>query len=55
MWMVACAKDLCVSVQILPAQSVAHADRRVLTERLHADMSQHLSASIEAAQGRALN
>jgi len=49
MWMVASAKDLTVSVQILPAETVAHADRRMLTERLHSEMSQRLSAAIQAA------
>ena len=49
MWMVASAKDLTVSVQILPAETVVHADRRVLTERLHSEMSQRLSAAIQAA------
>jgi len=49
MWMVASAKDLTVSVQILPAETVTHADRRMLTERLHSEMSQRLSAAIRAA------
>lgn len=49
LWMVASAKDLMVSVQILPAETVAHADRRMLTERLHSEMSQRLSAAIQAA------
>jgi len=48
--MVASAKDLTVSVQILPAETVAHADRRMLTERLHSEMSARLALAIQAAQ-----
>lgn len=50
LWMVASAKDLRVSVQILPAQTVDHADRRALTERLHTDMSQRLAHAIRTPQ-----
>lgn len=50
LWMVACAKALAVSVQILPAETVAHTDRRVLTERLHDEMSARLSAAIQATR-----
>ena len=48
--MVASAKELTVSVQILPAETVAHADRRTLTERLHGEMSLLLAAAIRAAE-----
>jgi len=50
LWMVASAKDLTVSVQILPAETVAHADRRMLTERLHSEMSARLALAIQAAR-----
>ncbi len=50
LWMVASAKDLTVSVQILPAETVAHADRRLLTERLHSEMSARLALAIQAAR-----
>ena len=50
LWMVASAKDLTVSVQILPAETVAHADRRLLTERLHSEMSPRLALAIQAAR-----
>lgn len=33
-WAIACAEGLCVRVAMLPAQSVAHADRRRLAQRL---------------------
>lgn len=49
LWMVATAKGLAVSVQILPAHTVDHADRRQLTEHLHGEMSVRLSQAIEGA------
>lgn len=48
LWMVACARQLTVSVQILAAQSVTHADRRALTDGLHAEMSAHLANAIQS-------
>ncbi len=50
LWMVACAKGLTVSVQVLPVVAVADTDRRALTERLHIEMSQRLAGSISAHQ-----
>lgn len=50
LWMVASAQGLVVSVQILPAETVAHADRRALTERLHHEMSACLTRAIQAAE-----
>jgi 1-acyl-sn-glycerol-3-phosphate acyltransferase len=46
LWMVACAKGLTVSLQVLPVESVADIERRALTERLHHAMSQRLAESI---------
>jgi 1-acyl-sn-glycerol-3-phosphate acyltransferase len=43
-WAIACAQGLCVHVEILPAQSVAHADRRRLAARLR----EEIAAAIEA-------
>ena len=37
-WAIACAQGLCVHVTVLPAQSVNHADRRRLAERLREDI-----------------
>ena len=42
LWWVACADQLRVRVQVLSAQSVAHADRRRLAERLTEDIRQAL-------------
>ncbi|MBH1988067.1 MAG: 1-acyl-sn-glycerol-3-phosphate acyltransferase [Burkholderiales bacterium] len=42
LWLVVTARDLTVHVDFLAAQSVDHADRRALTEQLHADMSARL-------------
>ena len=42
LWWVVTARDLTMQVDFLPAQSVAHADRRALSEQLHADMSTRL-------------
>lgn len=50
LWMVASAQGLVVLVQILPAETVAHADRRALTERLHADMSGRLAQAIACSE-----
>lgn len=50
LWRVVTARRLCVSLDFMSAQTVAHADRRALCERLHADMSERL----EVAQGRPL-
>ena len=38
-WAIACAQGLCVHVTVLPAQSVDHADRRRLAERLRAEIA----------------
>ncbi|MBK6863242.1 MAG: 1-acyl-sn-glycerol-3-phosphate acyltransferase [Ideonella sp.] len=43
-WAIACAQGLCAQVEVLPAQSVAHADRRRLAERLR----EEIGAAIEA-------
>jgi 1-acyl-sn-glycerol-3-phosphate acyltransferase len=43
-WAIACAQGLCVHVEVLPAQSVAHADRRRLAARLR----EEIAAAIEA-------
>jgi len=39
LWRVACAQGLGVSVHVLPAQAVAHADRRRLAERLRDEIA----------------
>jgi 1-acyl-sn-glycerol-3-phosphate acyltransferase len=44
LWRVACAEGLVARVQVLPAESVRHADRRRLAE--------HLAAQIAAALAR---
>jgi 1-acyl-sn-glycerol-3-phosphate acyltransferase len=49
-WAIACAQDLCVHVEILPAQSVGHADRRRLAARLR----EEIAAAIEAQTGTTL-
>ena len=41
LWLVATAWGLTVRVSVMTAQSVEHADRRAITERLHDDMSAH--------------
>ena len=43
-WAIACAQGLCVHLDLLPAQSVAHADRRRLAERLRAEVAAAISA-----------
>lgn len=42
LWMLACAEGLVVRVQVLPARSVAHADRRALAVLLRQDIRQAL-------------
>ena len=37
-WAIACAQGLCVHVDVLPAQSVGHADRRRLAARLREEI-----------------
>ena len=44
---IACAEGLCAHVEILPAQSVGHADRRRLAARLRDE----IAAAIEASTG----
>jgi len=39
LWMLACAQGLCVRVEILPAESVQHADRRALATRLRREIA----------------
>ena len=43
-WAIACAQGLCVHVDVLPAQSVAHGDRRRLAERLRAEVEAAIAA-----------
>lgn len=43
LWAVVCAQGLGVRVQVLPAMSVAHADRRRLAERLRGEIDAALS------------
>lgn len=38
-WAIACAQGLCVHVEVLPAQSVAHADRRRLAAHLRDEIA----------------
>jgi 1-acyl-sn-glycerol-3-phosphate acyltransferase len=53
LWSVACAQGLTVNVQILPAQSVAHADRRLLAERLRSEIETALAQWPGRANGPA--
>lgn len=48
LWWVVTARGLTVHAQILPLQSVAHADRRALSETLQAQAAQALQASLPA-------
>ena len=43
LWWVACADGLTARVTVLPAQSVAHADRRRLAERLRSEIDEALA------------
>jgi 1-acyl-sn-glycerol-3-phosphate acyltransferase len=46
LWQVVSARGLHVHVKVLPAQSVQHADRRVLAERLQADIGTCLDGQL---------
>jgi len=46
LWWVVTARGLTVHAEILPLQAVEHADRRALSENLHAQASQALQASL---------
>jgi 1-acyl-sn-glycerol-3-phosphate acyltransferase len=51
-WAIACADGLCVQVTLLPALASAHADRRVLAERLRGEIGAVLQpASAGPPQG----
>ena len=50
-WAIACAEGLCAHVEVLPAQSVGHADRRRLAARLRGE----IAAAIEAQTGTRLD
>lgn len=46
LWMIVTARQLTVRVEFLDARTVAHADRRTLSEQLHQDMVASLQRSI---------
>ena len=46
LWMIVTARQLVVRVEFLEARSVAHADRRTLSDQLHRDMSDSLQRTI---------
>ncbi|HRI17701.1 MAG TPA: lysophospholipid acyltransferase family protein [Burkholderiaceae bacterium] len=48
-WAIACAQGLCVHVELLPAQSVAHADRRRLAARLREEIGEAIGLESPAA------
>lgn len=48
LWSVACAQGLTVRVQVLPAQSVAHADRRRLAARLRDEIESALAIPVDS-------
>lgn len=47
-WRIACAQGLCVSLNVLPARSVRHADRRRLAQTLSQDIADALERSAQA-------
>ena len=46
LWMIVTARQLVVHVEFLDARTVVHADRRMLSEHLHQDMSAALQRTI---------
>lgn len=46
LWMTVTARQLVVNIEFLDARTVAHADRRTLSEHLHQDMSTALQRTI---------
>ncbi len=54
LWLLACAEDMVVHVQVLPPQATAQADRRQLAEALRAELQARLPAAPAQATAAAV-